>query len=89
MHLYGGRVSSAGSGQHKKQEPRVTRLQAEHRKTYLFLGSSTQNPEQEKTEQGDMNGEGKSKEGTEGKKDKQKFKRKINLKKKNAIQRYE
>lgn len=50
-------ICSARSGQHKKQELRVRRLQAEHRVTYLFLGSSIQNPEQEKTEQNDMDGE--------------------------------
>lgn len=48
-------MSSAKSRQHKKQELRVNRLQDEHRKTYLFLGISTQNPEQEKTEQDNMN----------------------------------
>lgn len=31
-------------------------FEAEQEKTYLFLGSSTQRPEQEKTKQGDMNG---------------------------------
>jgi len=58
MHLYGGQVSGTTSGQHKQ---RVKRPQAEHRKTYLFLGSSTQHPEQEKTEQDNINGEEKSK----------------------------
>lgn len=49
-------MSSAKSGQHKKQELRVKRLQAGHRKTYLFLESGTQHPEQEKTERDNMNG---------------------------------
>ena len=39
-----GEVSSATSGQHKKQELRVKRLQAEHRKTYLFLGEQHTKP---------------------------------------------
>lgn len=52
MRLYGVRWEA----QNKKQELWVKRLQAEHRETYLFLGSSTQNPKQKETEQDNMNG---------------------------------
>lgn len=54
--LYSVRWVALESGQHGKRELGVKSLRAEHRKTYLFLGSSTQNPEQEKTEQDNMNG---------------------------------
>lgn len=75
MHLY-RQVSSAKSGQHKKQELRVRRLQAEHRETYLFLGSSTQKPRagENRAGQHEWRGE-KSKEETQRRKPQQTLRR--------------